>query len=371
VDGDSYVTARSLARAFVRDPGAAALPVTTGELDAWLQRSLADPERSAALTLATVDAGGSDGSARDARLASRVAMALDPAAPVRFMTVAAAIDGFGPALAETFRSSEAAATFAEAIMARLPQFWFSVQRTFRSDHAPLLKSFDRMRMLLEDRRPGFGPARVLYELNPGQHCLSPAIEREHVIEARDLVPALERAAVSGGIGEPAIDRHVAAFVAARCKAMRTDWHDELANANPQQRALGTLKILAYLQGIGAWHKAPALGDRVSKDLPALIGRYRSHARRTRLLAALGKLTGAGNFAALLALAADPAEQQQDDAEFRAARAEFAAIAQENAALRKAAEMRPLEAMELGGSIAAVAACLLAVVGAAGLLAMGL
>ncbi|HUB96412.1 MAG TPA: serine/threonine protein kinase [Stellaceae bacterium] len=365
VGGEGHLTARSLACALVRDPGAVSGIIAAGDLDAWLQRSLADPERSAAMALAAADAGGADGASREARLAARVAIALDPAAPVRFSGISCAIDGFGPALAELFRSNEGAAAIAEAITARLPQFWFSVQRTFRPDHAPLLKSFDRMRLLLEDRRPGFGLARMLYELNSGLHCQSPAIERDCVIEARELVPALERAAAAGRLGEPLLDRHVAAFIAARCRSLGADWHDDLGSANPEMRALATLKLLAFLQGLGTWRKAPALAERMAREMPALIARYRGRTRRTRLLANLGRLAGAGNLAALLALAADPAERRQDDLEFRAARSEFASVSRQIAALARAAETRGEEATALGGTIAAVTAALVGAIGALG------
>src|SRR6185312_11417443 len=207
------------------------------------------PERSAAVATAMADAGEADGGVRDARLMAKVAMALDPGAPVRTAGFAVAIDGFGPALAAAFRAGSGAPMIADAIMARLPHFWLSLQGALRPEHAQALKLFDRMRLLLEDRRPGFGLPRLLYELNSGLHCLAPAIEREHVLEAGDLLPALERAAAAGRLGETLMDRHLAAFIAVRCKSLGADWLDEIASANAPTRALGTLKVLAHLEGL--------------------------------------------------------------------------------------------------------------------------
>jgi hypothetical protein len=353
------VTARALAHALSRGGVAAAKLVRSSELEAWVQHALGDAERSAAFATAMTDAGEADGAARDARLVARVAMALDPAAPVRYPGFAAAIDGFGPALAAAFRAGTGASAIAEAIMARLPQFWLGLQTPLKPEQAQALKLFDRMRLMLEDRRPGFGLQRLVYELNSGLHCLAPAIEREHVLDAGDLLPALERAAAARRLGETLIDRHLAAFIAVRCKSLAADWLDEIASANPAARALGTLKALAHLQGLAGRHGAPMLGARVAKDLPSLIDRYRSRTRRARLGAALGKFTGAGNFADMLALVAGSGEQQQDDAEFRAAREDHAGIEQELGQLRAAAERRPLQAAELGGQLAVAAAGVLA------------
>jgi len=354
--GSLHVTARSLAQAIVRDPAAAEKLVRSGALDVWLQRRLGDPERLAAVTLAMGE--GMESPAHTARLVARIAIALDPRAPVRFGGFAAAPDGFGPALAAAYRSGAGAAIIAETVVARLPQFWCSVQSGFRPEQSPHLRLFDRLRHLLDDRRPGCGVERLLYELNPGLHCLALAIEHECVIAADEVLPALERASAAGRIGEAPVDRHVAAFLAVHCRAAVSEWHDDLASADPQQRALAGLQVLARLQSLYGPARVPSLCDRLGQDLPKLIERYHSHSRRQRLGVVLAKLRGKGSLVDMVALVG-PGERRRDEAEFQAARGEVAALGRALTALRDGRDTRWRDAVELGGRMAVAAAVVLA------------
>jgi len=357
--GQPHMTARSVARAMISDPAEAAKSIRSGDFDAWLQRSLADPERSAAVAQALAEAANSDPSTPEARVVARVAMALDPRAPLRYGGFAIAVDGIGPALLEAYRGAAGAATIAEALMARLPHFWLGVQSGFRPDHSPLLKRFDRLRQLLDDRRPGFGIERLLYELNPGLHCLSPPIEADHAVEPSQLLPALERACAAGRVGDNPIDRHVAAFIAARCRAAIQERHDDLASTNPPQRSLATLQVLAKLQTLYGPPAPAALAERMRGALPLLVERYRSSSRRARMRAAIANLGGNTNLARMLALVASPGELKRDEDEFQDARAQGAAIRHSLLALRARVATRPSEAAELGGRLAVAASILLA------------
>jgi len=370
VGGAAYISARPLAQALMSDVAAAVKPIRAGTLEAWVLRSLADPDRIAAMGLALNDLSEAEGAAREARLVARVAMALDPAAPLRYMGFCAAVDGFGPALATAFHSGNGATTIADAIMVRLPQFWFGVQGPLRPEQNLLLKTFDRMRLLLEDRRLGYGLARVLYEMNPGLHCLSPAIEREHVLEPAELLPALERAAADGRITDTIFDRHLAAFVAAHCRNAPADWQDEIASGIVATRVLGTIRLLAWLQRLGGPRTTPALVGRIAGDLPALIERYRSRTRRARLKASLGRVAAKGNLAEILAHVASPAEQRQDEAEYIAARDAHAMIERDLQLLRQAETRRGEQAAELGSWLAVLAATVLAAVVAGGTFVLG-
>jgi hypothetical protein len=123
-EGEGYFTARALAHAFTRKPAAAVQVVKSPELEAWMQRSLGDPERVKAVASALSEGHDSTGPGLEERLVARVAIALDPAAPVRYKGFAATIDGFGAALAGAFRGQGSPALVAETVLGRLPVFWF-------------------------------------------------------------------------------------------------------------------------------------------------------------------------------------------------------------------------------------------------------
>jgi eukaryotic-like serine/threonine-protein kinase len=359
--GIGHATARSIAATLAADPQAAAGLLRTQEFEAWLQHGLGDADLTAAVTKMVADKPDTESSTHEERLVARALIVLDPLAPIRLSGLAVTVDGFGPVLAAAFRQEGALAPIADAINGRLPQFWFANQGSFRPEFAPRLKVFDKMRLHLEDRRPGFGLERILYELNSGLHCIAPSIEMENVMTAHDLLAVLERAAVAGRLGERIVERHVAAFVAARFRNAGTDWHELLASGEPHTRALGTLMVLARLQAQYGPPLAPALGERLGRELPPLLERFHSHTRRMRLRGELARLSGRGALVEMLNIIAGPAEQSRDAADFRAAQGEFGSIEHELAVLAADAELRPRQAEELGGRLGVTVATVLATV----------
>ncbi len=357
--GTGCETARALAYEMARDPATALRAIRSPDFEIWLQRSLADPERSSAVATALSDASVGDGAASDARLVARVCLALDPAAPIRYGGIGVMVDGFGTALAAAFQGRCSTAAIAEALIGRLPQFWLTMQGDLKTDQTPLLKNFEQLRQRLEDKRPGFGIERLLYELNPALHCLSPPIEKACVVDASDLLRALEAAAKTGELGDTLIDRHLAGFIAARFRNAGTDWHESLGGADPRLRALATLQILARLQSLRGPEVVPALSERLGRELPAFVDRFHSRERRAKLKAGIGRLAAKGSLPELLNLLASPAELSRDDSDFARAKRECAGITRTLRALQANAPSRPAQAAELGGRYAVAAANLLA------------
>lgn len=356
--GEPYFAARSLAHAFAREPAAAVRAIKGQDFDIWLQRSLSDSERTAAVATALSEAHETGG-LHEGRLAARVCIALDPFAPVRYNDIAIAIDGFGTALVAAFCGRGSVQAIAQALAFRLPQFWLSAQAALRPEQVAVLKSVERLRIDLDDRRPGFGVERILYELNPGLHCLSPLVERDFILDPAELLPALERAAKSGRIEETIIDRQIAAFVAARFRGAGTDWHDLLGSGSPHQRALGTLQVLARLQEYHSAAPAPALGERLARVLPPLAERYHNRPHRARIKEKLAKAAPKGNFIELLLLLDNDTEQRTDAVNFAAARQEYAKIQGALGVLDVGAPARPQHASELGGRLSVTMANVLA------------
>jgi hypothetical protein len=357
--GQPYLTARSIAYAFRRDPVAALRTLKGPEFEVWMHRSLADEERSRQLKAALGEGHDIGLAGHDERLIGRVCIALDPTGPVRYKGFAAAIDGFGSALVAAVRGRGSVQQVAEAMAGRLPQFWFAVQPVLKPDHVPVLKAFERLRAYIDDRRPGFGIERVVYEMNPKLHCLSPIIEADYVLDVGDVLAALERASQKRTNDDFQVDRHLAAFIASRYRLAGVDWYDALNNNDAGQRALGMLYLLTRLQGAKGPNSVPALAQRVARQLPLVVDRYHNRARRTRIMAELPKLVAKGNLGELLVLVDNANDRARDIQGFQLARREHAAIEREFDLLRIDLPRRPERAAELGQRFAATAASFLA------------
>lgn len=357
--GHSFVTARAVGYAFSRDPASAARTLKAPDFEIWMQRSLCDDDRSKMVTAALAEGGDNGLAGHDERLVARVCIALDPVAPVRYKGFAAAIDGFGPALVAAFRGRGSVQQIAEAMGGRLPQFWFSAQPGLKPEHVPVLKAFERLRLHLEDRRPGFGIERIAYEMNPMLHCLSPAIETDYIIDAGDVLEALERVSEKRTGDDFSVDRHLAAFISARYRQAGQDWFDSLNSSDPAQRVLGALYLLTRLQSLKGPPAVPALAKRLARQLPQVIDRYHNRERRTLLKAGLPKVVAKGNLGDLLSFVDNSADRARDLQGFQQAQRDFAVFDRELDLLRLEAPRRPERAAELGQRYAATTAGVLA------------
>lgn len=359
--GRACYTARAVADAFAADPPAAARAIRSSEFEIWLQRSLADEKRSVAVTAVRSDVSDNRSNlAQDLRLTARTCIALDPSAPIRYGDVAVAFDTLGIALVGAFNGRGSLQTIGEILTSRLPQLWLSSQNSLRPDLLALSQSkpLEALRRFTEDPRPGFGLERVLYELNPMLHCLSPLIQADHVIKVSKMLVALEAAAARGDVGEGIIDRHVAAFVAAHERQLGRECFDFLSGS-PRQRVLGALGILAHLQATYGPTTVPALGKLMSAQTATLVDMFHSRQRRTRIRGEIAKLAEKGSLGELFWLLNGSSEPVRDAQDFAVAQREYAGVERALTLLRRSEASRPARAIDLGGSAGVVTATFLA------------
>jgi eukaryotic-like serine/threonine-protein kinase len=349
--GRTCYTARAVADAFAKDPSAAARAIRSSEFEIWLQRSLADEKRSQAVTSVRSDLSDSRSNlAQDLRLTARTCIALDPAAPIRYGDFAVAIDTFNYALAGAFNGRGSLQTIGEMLTARLPQLWIAFQSSGLPPHLMALttaKPFEMLRRFAEDPRAGFGLERVLYELNPAMHCLSPVIQAERVCKVSELLTALEAAAARGTLGEGFIDRHIAAFVATHSRHLGRECFDFLGGS-PRQRVLGTIGILAHLQGAHGPVTVPALGKLIAGQATSLVDMFHSRQRRVRVRTEIAKLAEKGALSDLFWLLNGSSEPPRDAHDFAVAQQEYAAIEKALAHSHRSEASRPARAVEVGG-----------------------
>ena len=357
--GWPYTTARGLAHGFSISPDAA-LPAARGrEFAIWVERALNDDAGVKLVKTAFAEMPGASGERRDELFMARLNIALDGQGPFRYRGLAATIDGLGGALAAAFLDGASIQPMAEALSLHIPQFWLSSRSSGSSEHIALFKTYERLRLLLDDRRPGAGIERVLYELNPGLPCLSPLVERDWVATPGEFLLALEReAAVGFGERQP-IDRHGAAFLAAKLKSSAAEWMGALASGDSSERLLGMLRLFVRLQEQCAVDRLPNLAKWVAQQAGPLIAAYHHRPTRERLGAELDRAAGIGRLADLLRIVDNSARAQRDDAGFAEARRAYARLVAERKRLAAAAGAREVAVRRLAGQLAATTGGVLA------------
>ena len=348
-------TARALGRALVKAGEQGAHAVRGHPFQVWLHRSLGDKSVQEGVALALADgedpAAGTN-AAQDARLVARVAVALDPTAPIRYRGQALAIDGLGTALAAAMLSGGEVKPFAEILLGRLPQFWCQRQPASKPEYGAQLREYDRLRRILEEVRPGFGIERLAYELNPGLPCLSPFVVARGVYTLGDLLPAIELAAADGRIQTQPIDRHIAAFIAQRLKKVDESALVSVSSIDPAQRVLGMLYLMAALQTERGPTALPALTQMFGRQAQLLINRLRNRRTRDRLEHELAGIVTEASLPRLLHFLDNAEEKQIDAFLFSKARNDFGRAARAIDRLEQERAHLPDEANQTAAAIAA-------------------
>ncbi|MEX0695922.1 MAG: serine/threonine protein kinase [Dongiaceae bacterium] len=354
-EGVEYLTRPALAQAFARNWERAVVAVQDGDIEPWLRRSLGDVERANLVAADLAAAGAESEGVSGDRLLARVLVALDPAAPLRYRDVASRIGSLGPALADDFDRPDRVKVFAEMIRNKLPQLWMQTQAAVLPEFVGLRKIFDKLDFIIDKHGPGYGIERCLYELNPALPCRSPLVEQQCVVSLKTLLPALDRAAAANAGSEP-VDRHIAAFVAARIGwSIDRDLAGLAATDNPTQRRLSILRLLALVQQAAPTDGLTGLGAWVVALLDPIVESYHYRPFKDSLRKQLGPLARQGRFAEIVALIDNPETLRRDRHGFALARRHYAAAQRETVWLAEGGLSAP-ERVQLAAHRAAAVTC---------------
>ncbi len=320
--GQEHWTKPSLAYAMGRHWREAARIVASGQLEKWVQRALSDDETAEAVKGITRTAGvAAEG---EERLTSTTLMVLEPGQPLHYKDVSARIDGLTESFAVEFHNQEYRRTFAELVRAKVPQIYLQSQTSTRPDQVALMKTFDMINFFFDRPQIGAGVERALYESNRGWPCQSPLIVDQYVYELEDLLPALERVAAHSEPAQELVDRHIAAFCAARIETIPERILRELGN--PDDLAvfrLGVLRLLAEVQrGSEANRRFPALCQLLARSVLPIVESYHNRAYRQRLSQEIERARSKGDILELLFLVDSLEARNQDTEGFARAQKEY-------------------------------------------------
>lgn len=324
--GKEHHTARTLARAMTRNVSDAATVLKEGEFGLWLRRALRKVERADKIAeiVHVAKAHPGDWQGSDDLVVAKVAMLLDPQAPIRYKGLSFLPQGYGPALAVEFTRGGDVQVAAEVVARELPGFWLSAQEDARPDKRDIAKTFAQLRGFLQINEPGYGIERCLYELNPSLPCQSPLVTGDHVVAIKDLLPCLDRKATRGETKARPMDRHIAAFIAARFDEDTEPHLRALAAAEEGMSLIGMLSLLAFLQWrlrLGALY---GLSSWVGGLLGPAINIYHNRTVRAEVERAIPRLVRQGSLPGIFDLIDDAEALTRDAKGYAAARAAFIA-----------------------------------------------
>ena len=297
----------------------------------------------------------------DDYVVSKVSIILDPSSPIRYKGVAFMPEAYGPAMAVEMLRRGDAQIAAEAVLYGIPGIWLSAQTDIRSDSSPIGRTFTKTRLILQNNDIGYGVERCLYELNPSLPCQSQLIVHDYVVGIRELLPALDEAANRVDTKTKPVDRHVAAFIAARFDHDITPHMKAMNSPKPDQALIGMVSLLAVMQWRMKQGPFYGLSSWVGGLLGPAINSYHSRPTRRELESEIPSLVRKGSLPELFDLIDNAENRKVDTDGYAAAREEYAAAEEEILEIEQTDTARSEEAGRVGQQTSAITSIVLALI----------
>jgi len=363
--GREYFNCRELAAAYSRHWDLALPPVLEGKLELWLRRAIEDKERAQAVAdvvRGALNATGDKKIASDVMLA-KILIMLDPTAPIRYKGFNVMPDGFGSALAVLLGRRGDTRLLVEMVMREVPSLWFEGSADKRRpDTSQTEGNFRELRNFLTTMGMGFGMERCLYELNDGMPCQSQLLGEEYVVELKELLPALNTAALKqSNTKQVPVDRHIAAFMAARA---RSDINRNLVSINdpdPGKALMALINLLAVFQYRLGPESLPGLAAWIGALCQPVVAGYHSREKRKELEKEIPKLVRKGSIVEIYNLIDDAGAREHDHQGFGWAQAQYQAAEDEIKRIQLDGDDRAKEAERVGKQAAAVTGILIGMI----------
>lgn len=322
-NGNKYVSPETLAHNLNKNPSDVVQIVDGGELDQWLQRAIDDKILIGRVEKAIAMASdqGRSGSYPE-KLATRLAIALHPDAPIRYKTLSVMPDGVGKALTQAYIKKMNIQMYEELINHHFVVDWVDMMANATVDSSSLISRFDSCRNFLRQTQIGYGIERCIYFLNQECPCLSDKIKAYYVRNPEDMMYVFE--AIAGLPNKPMMffDRHIVAFLSVKDRKNIDPYMPELNSDKLYKKVLGEMKTLATIQKRSRMGKFPGICNWISENLDSVYERYHDRELRETLKAKVEKLKVSGDITKIAALFDDVKISEGDRREYRRAMREF-------------------------------------------------
>ena len=318
-----HIQPRSLAYIMSQRRETAIKLIRDGTLETWILRGLEDKDLAASVQ-GRVDYIDSqkDLSDPDDILLTRVLLVLDPSAPLNYKNFTFFPESFGTLLAVEMMREGDIRTLAEMVVRDIPRIWFEAQPGGIGQNFIEETAFQRLRLYLQKTTPGYGLERCLYEANPSVPCKSPLMDTRYVVEIEKLLLVLNDAERRVDSKAKPLDRHLAAFIAARAGADTETFIDDFGDRDEAISAMAILRLYSRLQEKFGPEILLGLTRWIGGQVGPVIRLFHSRATRRDLEAEIPQIVRRGSLPELLAVLDDAEIKAKDRNGFTAAVAEF-------------------------------------------------
>ena len=353
--GKEYQSCRPLAHALGKNWDDAAEAVKSVAFDSWIKRGIGDAALSDTIDgIIAVAAHTKSPAVDDALMVSRTCMMLDRDGPLRFKGLTFMPEAVGAALAQALIRSDGATAekITECLESDLPQEWHALQLKAGLGAGDIDgRAFSRLNILLRQKGPGYGVERCVYELDRNVPCLSDILEGRPVVELPELLETLDDIVKNKGRLTALIDRHLAAFIAARMRKNLDPHLSDIASATGDSPTakLGMVRLLALAQESSGPGKLVHLTRWIADDLRELATGFRSRTYREKVAQQLEKVAESGILGRVYELLGNERIKRQDEQGYAMAMRKYAHVAEQIGHLQS--QEYEDEATNLGFSIA--------------------
>lgn len=348
-NGKKYIRPELLAKDLSKNTLEAVRLVDNGELQMWLDRAMEDKSIRGRMEPTLNDMPSSRGENFSKKLATRVAIALNPDMPIDYNGLKFMPDGFGKLFSQAYVLKKDLQPFIEVIKG---VFMLQIIRQKPSvDQSALINKFDSARAYISQTKIGSGLERCLYSFDKDAPCFSHVLDDHYVLEPEDLVRALDDIAKKKIRPERLLDRHMIAFLSVKDRKNVDPYIIELGANERHKQVMGEVRVLATIQKRSQLEDFPALAAWIAERFAPVYERFHDRQKRESLKRHVTKVAATGDLTRLAVIFEDEHLYQNDFYTFKQAMDEFQSLEKERILIEEKLKMKKGYGLKSGRQIA--------------------
>jgi len=349
--GKKYLYADLLALDIHKNSTEIKAMVDDGRLTQWIDKSISDTNLTERyMKLLERLAGNGD----NEFFLSALRMVLNPDLPILHRGEIFSYDGIGPMMARASCEGDNLSFYKNVISSNLLDMAAAHKNLHQNDLIKILKTLDACRASLKlSHKINYGTERCVYMLCKDAPCLSPKFKNSFVNGYKSALLTYEK--LCGGGKEVAIilDKHAVSFFSVLTPSAVDKVLYDLSSDDKDQKILGNLRFLAFMQKNSENIPCPAIASVFSGSLSGLCKVFKNNALQKRIQGGLQKAAQEGNLTAMASFFEDEQLKARDNLGFKRAAAEYNMLQKEYDEYNKRLANKKAYGLSNGQDIAAI------------------